>query len=111
MIFNILLVYMAKLKSRSLSNTSGMYTSIFGGLLVGFAAVAAVGLICIILFGIGYYFIVKYNKPGTKLFKDIQPMQYLGIFLCILACLPFIQYFFLGFLAEAGSSLFESMFE
>jgi hypothetical protein len=38
-------------------------------------------------------------------------MQYLGIFLCVLAVLPFIQYFFLGFLAEAGSSLFESMFE
>ena len=55
--------------------------------------------------------IVKYNKPGTKLFKEIQPMQYVGIFLCVLACLPFIQYFFLGFLAEAGSSLFENMFE
>jgi len=102
---------MAKSTSRSLSSTSGMYTSIFGGVLVGFAAVAAIGLICITLFGIGYYLIVKYNKPGTKLFKEIQPMQYLGIFLCILACLPFIQYFFLGFLAEAGSSLFESMFE
>jgi len=100
---------MAKSK-RSLSS-SNMYTSIFGGVLVGFAAVAAIGLICITLFAIGYYLIVKYNKPGTKLFKEIQPMQYLGIFLCILACLPFIQYFFLGFLAEAGSSLFESMFE
>ena len=100
---------MAKSKTRSPS--SSLNTSIFGGLLVGFAAVAAVGLICITLFGIGYYFIVKYNKPGTKLFKDIQPMQYLGIFLCILGALPFIQYFFLGFLAEAGSSLFESMFE
>ena len=103
---------MAKSKSRSLSSsTSNMYTSIFGGVLVGFAAIAAIGLICITLFGIGYYLITKYNKPGTKLFKEIQPMQYLGIFLCILACLPFIQYFFLGFLAEAGSSLFESMFE
>lgn len=102
---------MAKSKSRSLSSNSNMYTSIFGGVLVGFAAVAAIGLICITLFGIGYYLIVKYNKPGTKLFKEIQPMQYLGIFLCILACVPFIQYFFLGFLAEAGSSLFESMFE
>ena len=49
---------------------------IFGGLLSGFAAIAVVGLICISLFGLGYYLIVKYNKPGTKLFKDIQPMQY-----------------------------------
>ena len=84
---------------------------IFGGIFAGFAAIAVIGLICITLFGLGYYLIVTYNKPGTKLFKDIQPMQYLGIFLCVLGALPFIQYFFLGFLAEAGSSLFENMFE
>jgi hypothetical protein len=54
---------------------------------------------------------VTYNKPGTKLFKELQPMQYVGIFLCALACLPFIQYFFLGFLAEGGSTLFSNMFE
>ena len=99
---------MAKSKSKSQSLSTNV---IFGGLLVGFAAIAAVGLVCIALFGLGYYLIVKYNKPGTKLFKDIQPMQYLGIFLCVLGALPFIQYFFLGFLAEAGSSLFQSMFE
>jgi hypothetical protein len=97
---------MAK-KSESLS-TNGL---IFGGILAGFGAIALIGLICVILFGLGYYLIVTYNKPGTKLFKDIQPMQYLGIFLCLLAVLPFIQYFFLGFLAEAGQSLFSSMFE
>ena len=96
---------MAKSKSPSTNSL------IFGGLIAGFAAIAVVGLICITLFGLGYYLIVKYNKPGTKLFKDIQPMQYLGIFLCVLGALPFIQYFFLGFLAEAGSSLFENMFE
>ena len=92
-------------KKQSLSN------SLFGGILVGVGAIAFIGLICVTLFGVGYYLIVTYNKPGTKLFKDIQPMQYLGIFLCFLAVLPFIQYFFLGFLAEAGSSVFESMFE
>jgi hypothetical protein len=98
---------MAKKQSQSLSTNS----LIFGGIFAGFAALAVIGLICITLFGLGYYLIVTYNKPGTKLFKDIQPMQYLGIFLCVLGALPFIQYFFLGFLAEAGSSLFESMFE
>jgi len=96
-----------KSQSQSVSTNS----LIFGGLFAGFAAIAVIGLICITLFGLGYYLIVTYNKPGTKLFKDIQPMQYLGIFLCVLASLPFIQYFFLGFLAEAGSSLFENMFE
>lgn len=96
-----------KSQSQSISTNS----LIFGGMFAGFAAIAVIGLICVTLFGLGYYFIVTYNKPGTKLFKDIQPMQYLGIFLCVLGSLPFIQYFFLGFLAEAGSSLFESMFE
>ena len=83
----------------------------FGAVLGSFAAIAAVGLVCIILFGIGYYLIVTYNKPGTKLFKEIQPMQYVGIVLCALACLPFIQYFFLGFLSSAGGAAFDSMFE
>jgi uncharacterized membrane protein (Fun14 family) len=95
-------------KKSNLISTNSM---IFGGVLSGFAAIAVVGLICISLFGLGYYLLVKYNKPGTKLFKELQPMQYLGIFLCVLGVLPFIQYFFMGFLAEAGSSLFESMFE
>jgi uncharacterized membrane protein (Fun14 family) len=96
---------MAKSKSPSTNSL------IFGGILTGFAAIAVVGLICITLFGLGYYLIVKYNKPGTKLLKELQPMQYLGIFLCILGCLPFIQYFFMGFLFSAGESVFSSMFE
>jgi hypothetical protein len=97
---------MPKQKIQSQSNSL-----IFKGVLAGFGAMAFLGLICATLFGVGYYLIVTFNKKGTKLFEDIQPMQYLGIFLCFLAVLPFIQYFFLGFLAEAGSSLFENMFE
>jgi len=84
---------------------------VLGGIFAGFAAVAVIGLICLTLFGVGYYFIQKYNKPGTPLLKDIQPMQYLGIFLCVLGVLPFIQYFFMGFLFNAGESVFSSMFE
>jgi hypothetical protein len=84
---------------------------IFGGILSGFAAIAVVGLLCISLFGLGYYLITKYNKPGTKLFKEIQPMQYVGIFLCLLGEAPFIQYFFMGFLFSAGESVFSDMFE
>ena len=72
---------------------------------------AAVGLACVTLFAIGYYLIVTYNKKDTKLFKEIQPMQYVGIVLCVLACLPFIQYFFMGFLFNAGESVFSNMFE
>ena len=85
--------------------------AIIWGIFVGFAAIAVVGLICITIFALGYYLIKKYNKPGTKLFKEIQPMQYLGIFLCFLGVLPFIQYFFMGFLFDAGGAAFSSMFE
>ena len=106
---------MAKSKSlasrRSRSESSSIFTLVFGGVLGGFAAIAAIGLVCITLFAIGYYLIVTYNKKDTKLFKEIQPMQYVGIVLCILACLPFIQYFFMGFLFNAGESVFSSMFE
>jgi len=84
---------------------------VFSGVLGGFAAIAAIGLVCITLFGIGYYLIITYNKPGTKLFKEIQPMQYVGIVLCVLACLPFIQYFFMGFLGSAGSAAFAGLTE
>jgi len=102
------LTYSRRSKS---SESSSIFSLVFGGVLGGFAAVAAVGLICVTLFAIGYYFIVTYNKKGTKLFKEIQPLQYVGIVLCVLACLPFIQYFFMGFLFNAGESVFSSMFE
>jgi len=96
---------------KSINNSNNINNTIFGGLLAGFAAIAFIGFICIFLFGIGYYLIMKYNKPGTKTFKEIQPMQYLGIVFCILGVLPFIQYFFMGFLFNAGESAFSNMFE
>lgn len=80
-------------------------------LLTGVAAYLGVMLFLITLFGVGYYLIQAYNKPGTPLMKDLQPMQYVGILFCTLAALPFIQYFFMGFLFNAGESAFSSMFE
>jgi hypothetical protein len=77
----------------------------------GMITFVALGLLCLILFAMGYYFIVKFNKPGTPLLKELQPMQYIGIVLCCLALLPFLQYFFIGFLFEAGESAFSSLFE
>jgi len=59
-------------------------------------------LFSITFLSIGLYLINTYNKKNTKLLKEIQPMQYLGIVLCIIGCLPFIQYFFMGFLFEGG---------
>ena len=82
-----------------------------GILLTGVAAYLGVMVFLLTLFGVGYYLIQAYNKPGTPLFKEIQPMQYEGILFCTLAVLPFIQYFFMGFLFNAGGSAFSSMFE
>ena len=36
-------------------------------------------------------------------------MQYLGIVLCIIGCLPFIQYFFMGFLFEGGEHFMDNL--
>lgn len=88
-----------------------IFRAVFEGVAGGFAVIILIGLICVVLFGTGWYLIVKYNKKGTKYFKEIQPMQYVGIVLCVLACLPFIQYFFLGFLSSAGGAVFDNMFE
>lgn len=103
---------MAKLKklaSSSNSSGSGIFGLVFSGVLGGMAAMAAIGLLCVTLFGVGYYLIVQYNKPGTKLMQDLQPMQYVGIVLCVLGCLPFIQYFFFGFLTNAGEAAFSGL--
>ncbi len=97
--------YLAKSKPNTVASNVAL------GVLGGFAAMAAIGFACLTLFALGYYFIVAYNKPNTKLFKEIQPMQYVGIVLCFIACLPFIQYFFMGFLFNAGESAFSHMFE
>jgi hypothetical protein len=101
---------MAKLKKLSGSSAgTGFAGLVFSGVLGGFAAMAVIGMVCITLFAIGYYLIVTYNKPGTKLLKELQPMQYLGIFLCILGCLPFMQYFFMAFLGNAGAEAFSGL--
>ena len=107
-------MYMARSKnvlgSRRFSR-SPYAQAAFAGVLGGVAAMAAVGFVCVVLFGMGYYLITAYNKPGTKLLKDIQPMQYVGLLLCFLAILPFLQYFFMGLLFNAGGAAFDSLTE
>ena len=82
---------------------------IFSGTLGFLTAYIVIGLFVSVFFGSGYYLINKYNKKGTKLLKEIQPMQYLGIVLCIIGCLPFIQYFFMGFMIEGGEYAFDNL--
>ena len=93
-----------------MSPETSIFRGVFAGVAGAFSVIILIGLICVILFGTGWYLIVKYNKKGTKYFEDIQPMQYVGIVLCVLACLPFIQYFFMGLLFNAGGAVFDGMF-
>ena len=87
--------------------TNNPFLNIFKGVFVGmFGIISAymmIALYSIIFVGTGYYIIQKYNKENTKLFEDIQTGQYLGIALAIIGLLPWMQYFFMSFMFEAGS--------
>ena len=85
------------------------FKTFFAGGLGFVSAYALVGLFSITFLGIGLYLINTYNKKDTKLLKDIQPMQYLGIVFCIIGCLPFAQYFFIGFLSEGGKIAMDNL--
>ena len=87
-----------------------MFKDMFAGVLGGMSAMIVIGLISVIFFGTGYHLVKENNKEGTKPFEDIQQGQYLGILLCIIGALPWIQYFFMGFLGEAGGAAFGGLF-
>lgn len=91
------------------------FLDIFKGVFVGvFGAVSAYMVIAfysITFVGIGYYLLKTYNKPNTKLMDELQTGQYVGIIFCILGLLPYMQYFFGGFLFEGGQYAFGSLFE
>jgi len=55
--------------------------------------------------------IINNNKEGTKPLEDLQTKQYLGVGFCLIGLLPWLRYFFAGFLIEAGKSLFDQSFE
>jgi len=87
-----------------------IFKGVFSGVLGGMSALAVIGLFSMIFFGTGYAIIQKYNKPGTKPLKQLQSMQYIGIVLCLIGALPWFQYFFMGFLGEAGGAAFDGLF-
>jgi hypothetical protein len=88
-----------------------MFKAVFAGVLGGMSALMVIGLFSLLFFGAGYYIIQKYNKPGSKPLKELQNEQYFGIVLCIIGALPWIQYFFMGFLGEAGGAAFGELFD
>lgn len=94
----------------STNNYMSTFSHVFAGVLGGLSAFAAIGLFSAIFFGIGYYLIIHYNKKNTKPLEELQFGQYIGILFCIIACLPWMQYFFMGFLFNSGDYAFNSLF-
>ena len=87
-----------------------IFRDVFSGVLGGMSAMMVVGLFSLIFFGAGYHLVIENNKKGTKPFEEIQQEQYFGALLCIIGALPWIQYFFMGFLGEAGGAAFGGLF-
>jgi hypothetical protein len=88
-----------------------MFKLVFGAMLGAMSAQILVALFSLFFIGIGMSIIVSFNKKDTELFKELQTGQYVGIVICCIGLLPWIQYFFFGFLSEAGSHVFENMFD
>ena len=82
----------------------------FGGMLGVMAAEAVVVLYTIFMVSIGYALLDHFNKKGTDLLEELEPMQYLGIVICILGLLPWGQYLIFGLLEGAGQDLYKKMF-
>ena len=88
-----------------------IFSIAFSGILGVLTANIILGIFSAIFFGIGYYLIINNNKKGTKPLEDLQKEQYIGAVFCVIGLLPWLRYFFAGFLIEAGKSLFDQSFE
>jgi len=82
----------------------------FGGMLGVMAAEAVVILYTAFMVTIGYAIIIHANKEGTKPLEELEPLQYVGIIICILGLLPWGQYLIFGLLEGAGQDLYKNMF-
>lgn len=60
------------------------------GITAGSAAFYAVALVLLLL---GWVIMDRYNKPGTKLFKDLQGEQYVGLVIGAAGALMAAEYF------------------
>lgn len=74
--------------------------SAFVGMLGFMAAMTLVGAMSFVFFMLGWTIVLEFNKEGTNTLEDLQPMQYFGLFICAIACMPFIQFFFQGVLTS-----------
>jgi len=87
-----------------------IFKGVFSGVLGGMSAMTVLVLYSLALCLPGYYILEKYNKPNTKILRELQGEQYVGLVLCFIGLLPWLQYFFFGLLASAGGSVADEMF-
>jgi uncharacterized membrane protein YfcA len=86
----------------------------FTGALGGFLGVTVIyffiGLFSVFFCVLGYYLVIKNNKKNTKPFEDLQKEQYLGAVLFFIGLLPWIRYFFISFMLNAGTDFYDVNF-
>jgi small-conductance mechanosensitive channel len=82
---------------------------VFSGMLAYILAKMIVALFSLFWIGIGYYILKNYNKDDTKLFEDLQPMQYIGISFIMIGVLPYLHYFFMFLMGEAAGTAWEGI--
>ena len=95
----------------STSNYKGVFFNVFAGVLGGFGALITISLFSAIFIGAGYYIIISNNKKDTKPLQQLHGIQYFGLVLCIIGSLPWLQYLFAGFFANAGDYAFDYMID
>ena len=88
---------------------SQAFVTVTGGMLGALSASAMIALYTITMTFIGYQIIKYYNKENTKLFKEIQNGQYIGIIFCIIGFLPWMDSIFRGFGFSAGRYGFDQL--
>ena len=60
---------------------------------------------------LGWPLIKNNNIPGTKLFKDIQTQQWVGIVLSVIGLLPWLEFFFIPFVGVLGRTAGNSIID
>lgn len=88
---------------------SGIFKGVFAGMLGSISAMAAVALFSLIICSIGLSILKKYNEPETKLLENMNSQQYMGCLLIVIGLLPWLEYFFMSIMFNAGGAAFNAI--
>ena len=89
---------MGKYKSMFI-NSATLAAGTISGLIAGFLPWVFWSVFFLFL---GWPLIKNNNIPGTKLFKDIQTQQWVGIVLSVIGLLPWLEFFLIPFVGAIG---------